>query len=450
MTAPLSRRCSTTSSSARSTKKCRRSVAMQASRKKQNYIVNAPRRLAHISTMIKTKYWKDKEFQIRYKSLMRAKYSIDAKYRASWRQKMRQKMKPIMRQIMPEKMWAKYVGDPKYHMAHQQKMQQKMRARYPGDVNFRATHQQKMLTMKRVKRADRQLQQRTDPVVAFTQHIQEGPIYTCVSCHRHLYRQTVVKLNLSRCKPESRQLLSAMLATFNSKKHDQLYICRTCQTYVRHNQVPSQAAINGLKLDDTPKQLHLTELESALIAQRVPFMKVLALPRDRQRAIRGAVVNVPSNISSTKTVLPLTPAQAGIIPIKLKRRLRYKGYVMHQFVRPDAILSAVRWLVQNNQLYCGLDVDEDWHKSCMEEDPEAWNSMTGGVTQPAEHHSDVEPSSESNDTEPVAQDSDVEPLDSGNDSDRDVVMEKVRGLSFSTCAADRSAVYSDGTLCGSG
>jgi len=191
---------------------------MQASRKKQNYIVNAPRRLAHISTMIKTKYWKNKEFQICYKFLMRAKYSIDAKYRASWRQK--------MRQIMPEKMRAKYVGDPTYRMAHQQKM----RARYAGDAKFRATHQQKMLTMKHVKRADHQLQQRTDPVAAFIQHMQEGPIYTCVSCHRHLYRQTVVKLNLSRYKPESRQLLSAMLAVSNSKKDDQLYICRTCQT----------------------------------------------------------------------------------------------------------------------------------------------------------------------------------------------------------------------------
>jgi len=163
-----------------------------------------------------------------------------------------------------------------------------------------------------------------------------------------LVQQTVVKLNLLCCKPESRQLLSAMLAAFNSRKGDQLYVCRTCQSYIRRNQVPSQTAINGLKLDDTPKQLHLTELESALIAQRVPFIKVLALPRGRQRTIRGAVVNVPSNVSSTTTVFPLTPAQVSIIPIKLKRRLRYKGYVMHQFVRPDAILSAVRWLVQNN------------------------------------------------------------------------------------------------------
>jgi len=232
--APLSRRCS----SARPINKRRRSVAMQASRWKQRYIVSGPTSLAMAlvnrtrrrtatwqqctrcrgvlittlvglsttTTMMKTKYWKHKEFQIRYKSLMRAKYIIDAKYRAVWRQKMRQKTT------------ARYAGDVKYRMAHQQKMRAKLTVKYAGDAKFRAAHQRKMLIVKHVKRANRQLQRRTDPVAAFTQHIQKGPIYTCISCHRHLYRQTVVKLNLSRYKPESGQLLSAMLAAFNSKK----------------------------------------------------------------------------------------------------------------------------------------------------------------------------------------------------------------------------------------
>jgi len=83
----------------------------------------------------------------------------------------------------------------------------------------------------------------------------------------------------------------------------------------------------------------------------------------------------------------------------------------------------------------------------MEKDPEAWNSMTGGVTQPTKHLSDVEPSSESEDAKPVAQDSDVEPSDSGNDSDRDVVMEKVRGLSFSTCLQPINPQYTATALC---
>ena len=61
--------------------------------------------------------------------------------------------------------------------------------------------------------------------------------------------------------------------------------------------------------------------------------------------------------------------------------------------------------------------------------------------------SDVEPSSESDNTEPVAQDSDVEPSDSGNDSDRDVVMDKVRGLSFSTCLQPTDPQYTATALC---
>jgi len=83
----------------------------------------------------------------------------------------------------------------------------------------------------------------------------------------------------------------------------------------------------------------------------------------------------------------------------------------------------------------------------MEEDPETWNIMTGGVAQPTEHLSDVEPSRECENAEPVAQDSDVEPSESGNDSDRDVVMEKVRDLSFSTCLRPTNPQYTATALC---
>lgn len=62
-----------------------------------------------------------------------------------------------------------------------------------------------------------------------------------------------------------------------------------------------------------------------LVAQRIVFMKLFALPRGRQKAVIGAVVNVPSNVPSTVSTLPITPAKAGLIPLKLKRRLQYKG-----------------------------------------------------------------------------------------------------------------------------
>ena len=55
------------------------------------------------------------------------------------------------------------------------------------------------------------------------------------------------------------------------------------------------------------------ELEEALVAQHVLFMHVLALPRGHQRAIYGAVQNVPSDVSST-----VTPGQAGLICTQVK------------------------------------------------------------------------------------------------------------------------------------
>jgi len=238
-TPPSSRFSSVTSPFFRPTKQRRRSAAMEASawrrHGKRQYISHAPSIKAR-----KGQTYRDPVYGAAWREKMRAKYT-DAVYRAAWSHR--------MRQTMPRRMRVNR-----------------------ANPNFRATERRKLQQSRHLKRV-------SDPVAVFTQHIQEGPIYSCVSCHRHLYRQTVVKLNMSRCKSESRQLLSAMLAAFNSKKLDQLYICHTCQTYVRRKQVSCQATINGHKLEDTPKQLRLTELECALIAQRVPFIKVLALPR---------------------------------------------------------------------------------------------------------------------------------------------------------------------------
>ena len=165
-------------------------------------------------------------------------------------------------------------------------------------------------------------------------------------------------------------------------------------------------------------------------------------------------MNVPSNVSSTVTCLPLTPRQADIIPLKLKRRLQNKGYVMHHFIQPQAVLNAVNWLITNNQLYCGLDVDAVWNKSCFDEDSDTWNGMTRGIAETTPQHrvhdSNVEPSSDSANAEtpqPTIQDIDVEPTDnSGNDSDYDV-MDKVRGLSFSTWIQPTDTQYAASELC---
>ena len=49
-------------------------------------------------------------------------------------------------------------------------------------------------------------------------------------------------------------------------------------------------------------------------------MKLLALPRGKQNGIKGAVVNVPVEAKVVCDSLTMTISQAGIIPLKLKRK----------------------------------------------------------------------------------------------------------------------------------
>jgi hypothetical protein len=55
-------------------------------------------------------------------------------------------------------------------------------------------------------------------------------------------------------------------------------------------------------------------------------------------------VNVPSKLDSVCTVLPRLPSQTELIPLKLKRKLVYKGHYMYDYVTPEKLMNALRWL----------------------------------------------------------------------------------------------------------
>ena len=63
--------------------------------------------------------------------------------------------------------------------------------------------------------------------------------------------------------------------------------------------MPTQAKANKLELEDIPTDLFdLNPLEQ-LIYLRNPFMKKVALPSRKQRAIHGPAVNVPTDLTDT-------------------------------------------------------------------------------------------------------------------------------------------------------
>ena len=85
-------------------------------------------------------------------------------------------------------------------------------------------------------------------------------------------------------------------------------------------------AANGLHLIPYPStQLKLTEIENNLIAKRILFQKIFQLPTSRIAACKDKLINIPINtadVLNTLERLPRTPAEAGLLEINLKRKLK--------------------------------------------------------------------------------------------------------------------------------
>ncbi|CAH3142591.1 unnamed protein product [Porites evermanni] len=106
------------------------------------------------------------------------------------------------------------------------------------------------------------------------------------------------------------------------------YICKTCHSKVIKGKVPCQAVYNDMFVDDIPTELStLEKLEQILIAQRIVFENIGLMPKGQQRKIKGAICNVPVECDKTCQTLPHAPESSGIILLKLKRKLQFRGHV---------------------------------------------------------------------------------------------------------------------------
>ena len=61
------------------------------------------------------------------------------------------------------------------------------------------------------------------------------------------------------------------------------YVCLTCHKYLKKQNLPPQNFNNKLKVLKIPEELAtLSSLEAHLIAQRLPFMKIMSRPSGGQ------------------------------------------------------------------------------------------------------------------------------------------------------------------------
>ena len=143
------------------------------------------------------------------------------------------------------------------------------------------------------------------------------------------------------------------------------HICHTCLRNMKMGKMPAQAIANDLELMPLPKELsNLCDLELQLLAQVIPFQKIVGLRGGAYQGVKGESVYVPidpKRVSHTVTTLPRKLSDSGLIPLKLKRRLRYAGYYMRQIISRFGVDVALDWLIENNPFYRNIIKNKNWH-----------------------------------------------------------------------------------------
>ena len=197
----------------------------------------------------------------------------------------------------------------------------------------------------------------------FTESVKYGPIFTCNVCEQDMFLNNVSVLTEDFKKEIGAKSSELYKIVFQDKHKIEIirsinqeelrpevnfYICTTCKKHLKKGSLPAMSASNGLNVVNiTDKDLQLTELESNLIAKTILFQKIYQLPRSRMAACKDRLINIPigsDDVINTLECLPRTPKEAGLIEVKLKRKLEYKNNHQQAFIDPQKIFKALEFL----------------------------------------------------------------------------------------------------------
>lgn len=202
----------------------------------------------------------------------------------------------------------------------------------------------------------------------FRESVSHGPEYVCCCCHQLWFRRSVVHISPALNEKVSTGRLAGVLSDISD------WVCMTCSRYLHDSKAPPCSRLRYPGFPRLPDDLSgLTSIESDLIALRIAFMKIRgpgyssnpSSTASGQLCLSGMVVNVPTDLSRIQTVLPRSFSPEDTLTVKLKRRMRYKSYYEIDNVRPQKIISALRYLVTNDTLWksAGVTVRPDWIQS---------------------------------------------------------------------------------------
>lgn len=127
-------------------------------------------------------------------------------------------------------------------------------------------------------------------LLKFRRSTRLGAIFICSSCHQKLFDNQVEELDQSmeenlmetdtelyvKCIPAGQKVLVEVTSIEENgipRTESHYYICKKCHKSLGLGRMPKYCIENGLKLDNIPPEMRLTELESNLIAKNIIFQK---------------------------------------------------------------------------------------------------------------------------------------------------------------------------------
>ena len=81
------------------------------------------------------------------------------------------------------------------------------------------------------------------------------------------------------------------------------------------------------------------------------------MPNGKFPKLRGSICNVPIDTANIVNVLPRGADINGLVVVKLKPKLCYRGHVYFESVRPKLIHQALTCLKENNALYSDISIN---------------------------------------------------------------------------------------------
>ena len=252
--------------------------------------------------------------------------------------------------------------------------------------NHKATRKRKMVEdsegfkenqrnqRKRLREIEKANCGRLERLRKFRHAIKYGAIFVCSSCHQRLFENGVTLITnkfaedvegkkpglFKDCITEEEQFI---------KKKSGSYICHTCKVTMKKGKMPCMSVKNGLLLMKLAHpSMKLSEIENNLIAQNILFQKIFLLPKSRMSAVKDRLVNVPvsaADVINTVKSIPRTPQEAGLIQVRLKRRLKFKNYHQQEYIDPKKIFGMLEHLKKSGHpYYQSFDNFNTYRKRC--------------------------------------------------------------------------------------